>query len=147
MEFHLFILIFSGQVVYKPWVLSVFSEALVPIIRTILIPAADCMLLLHQPVIGPVTVHFSVMVLKRLAMYYTHYIKCFANWVCHSVPAGIRTRLAGSASRLSTLQAKPVGHASMTMNECECECEFELEYKTDQEYENEYQFNFEWGCD
>ncbi len=36
--------------------LSVSSEALVPI-TAILIPAADCVLLLHQLVIGRVTVH------------------------------------------------------------------------------------------
>ncbi len=47
---------FVGQVVSKPRVLSVPSEALVPI-TAILIPAADCILLLHQLVIGPVTVH------------------------------------------------------------------------------------------
>ncbi len=47
---------FAGQVVYKPWGLSVSSEALMPI-TAILIPAADCVLLLHQLVIGPVTVH------------------------------------------------------------------------------------------
>ncbi len=47
---------FAGQVVYKPWVLSVSSEALIPI-TAILIPAGDCVLLLHQLVIGPVTVH------------------------------------------------------------------------------------------
>ncbi len=32
-----------------------------------------------------------------------HYIKCFANWVYLSVPAGIRTGFAGLASRFSTL--------------------------------------------
>ncbi len=42
---------FAGQVVYKPWVLPVSSEALVPI-TAILILAADCTLLLHQLVIG-----------------------------------------------------------------------------------------------
>ncbi len=42
---------FAGQVVYKPWVLSVSSAAV------ILMPAAECVLLLHQLVIGPVTVH------------------------------------------------------------------------------------------
>ncbi len=47
---------FAGQVVYKPWVLSVSSEA-VMLITAILIPAADCVLMLHQLVIGPVTVH------------------------------------------------------------------------------------------
>ncbi len=48
---------FAGQVVYKPWsLLAVSSEALMPIIA-ILIPAADCELLLHHLVIGPVTVH------------------------------------------------------------------------------------------
>ncbi len=47
---------FAGQVVYKPWVLSVSSEAPMPI-TAILIPAADWVLLLHQLVIGPVTVH------------------------------------------------------------------------------------------
>ncbi len=45
---------FAGQVVYKPRVLPVSSEALMPI-TGILIPAADCVLLLHQLVIGPVT--------------------------------------------------------------------------------------------
>ncbi len=39
------------------------SETLVQII-VILIPAADCVLLLHQLVIGPVIVHFNVMVFK-----------------------------------------------------------------------------------
>ncbi len=43
----------------KPWVLSVSSEAFVPII-TILIPAADCVLLLHQLVTGSPTVHLRV---------------------------------------------------------------------------------------
>ncbi len=47
---------FAGQVVYKPWGLSVSSKALMPI-TAILIPAADCVLLLHQLVIGLVTVH------------------------------------------------------------------------------------------
>ncbi len=47
---------FAGQVVYKPWVLSASSEALMPI-TAILMPAVDCVLLLHQLVIGPVTVH------------------------------------------------------------------------------------------
>ncbi len=46
----------AGQVVYKPWVLSGSSEALMPI-TNILIPAADCVHLLHQFVIGPVTAH------------------------------------------------------------------------------------------
>ncbi len=41
---------FVGQVVYKPWVPSVSSEAFMPI-TAILIPAADCVLLLHQLVI------------------------------------------------------------------------------------------------
>ncbi len=45
-----------GQVVYKPSVLSVSSEALM-LITAILIPAANCVLLLHQLVIGLVTVH------------------------------------------------------------------------------------------
>ncbi len=40
-------------------------------ITAILIPAADCVLLLHQLVIGPVTVHFDVMVFKC-----THYTTC-----------------------------------------------------------------------
>ncbi len=47
---------FAGQVVYKPRVPSVSSEALMPI-TAILMPAADRVLLLHQLVIGPVTVH------------------------------------------------------------------------------------------
>ncbi len=47
---------FAAQLVYKPRVLSVSSEALVPT-TAIFIPAADCVLLLHQLVIGPVTVH------------------------------------------------------------------------------------------
>ncbi len=38
--------IFADQVVYKPWVLSVSSEAFMPI-TAILIPAADCVHLLH----------------------------------------------------------------------------------------------------
>ncbi len=62
---------FAGQVVYKPRVLSVSSEALMPI-TTILMPAANCVLLLHQLIIGPVTVHFNVMVLK--CTHYTTYI-------------------------------------------------------------------------
>ncbi len=48
---------FTSQVVYKPWVLSASSEALMPI-TVILIPATDCMHLLHQLLIGPVTAHF-----------------------------------------------------------------------------------------
>ncbi len=47
---------FASQVVYKPWVLSVSPGALVPI-TAILVPAADCVLLLHRLVIGLVTVH------------------------------------------------------------------------------------------
>ncbi len=47
---------FAGQIVYKPWVLSVSSETLMPI-TAILIPAADCVLLLHHLVIGPVTIN------------------------------------------------------------------------------------------
>ncbi len=47
---------FAGQVIYKPRVLSLSSEALAPI-TTILTPATDCVLLLHQLVIGPVIVH------------------------------------------------------------------------------------------
>ncbi len=54
--------VFAGHVVYKPWVLSVSSQALMTIIAN-LIAAADCLLLLHQLVIG-------VMVPKC-----THYIK------------------------------------------------------------------------
>ncbi len=46
----------TGQVVYKPRVLSVSSEALMPV-TAILIPAVDCVLLLHQLVIRPVTLH------------------------------------------------------------------------------------------
>ncbi len=53
----------SGKVVYKPLVLLVSSEAPVPTIAN-LIPATDYVLLLHQIVIGPVTVHFNIMVLK-----------------------------------------------------------------------------------
>ncbi len=60
----------AGQVLYKPWVLSVPYEALMPI-TAIFIPAANCVLLLHQLEIGPVTVHFNVMVLKC-----THYTTC-----------------------------------------------------------------------
>ncbi len=41
---------FNGQVVYKPWVLSVSFEALMPI-------TAGCVPLLHQLVIEPVTIH------------------------------------------------------------------------------------------
>ncbi len=37
---------FAGQVVYKPGVLSVSSETLM-LITAILIPAADCVFLLH----------------------------------------------------------------------------------------------------
>ncbi len=40
-------------------------------ITAILIPVADCVLLLHQLVIGPVTVHFNVMVFKC-----THHTTC-----------------------------------------------------------------------
>ncbi len=47
---------FAGQVVYKPWVVSVSSEVLMPI-TAILISATDCVHLLHQLVIGPVTAH------------------------------------------------------------------------------------------
>ncbi len=61
---------FAGQVVYKPWVLSVSSEVLVSI-TAILILAADSVLLLHQLVIGPVTIHLIVMVLKCMH-YITH---------------------------------------------------------------------------
>ncbi len=50
---------FAGQVVFKPWVLSVSSEALMPI-TAILIPEANCVLLLHRLVIGPVTVHLML---------------------------------------------------------------------------------------
>ncbi len=38
--------IFAGQGVYIPWILSVSSEALMPI-TAILIPATNCVLLLH----------------------------------------------------------------------------------------------------
>ncbi len=47
---------FAGQVVHKPWVLPVSSQTHMPI-TSILIPATDCVLLLHQLVIGPVTIH------------------------------------------------------------------------------------------
>ncbi len=47
---------FAGKAVYKSWVLSASSEVLVPM-TAILIHAADCVLLLHQLVIGPVIVH------------------------------------------------------------------------------------------
>ncbi len=47
---------FADQTVYKSWILPVSSETLVPI-TAILISAADCVLLLHQLAIGPVTVH------------------------------------------------------------------------------------------
>ncbi len=47
---------FAGQVVYKLSVLPVSSEALMAI-TAILIPATDCVHLLHQLVIGPVTAH------------------------------------------------------------------------------------------
>ncbi len=88
---------FAGQIIYKPWVLTVSSEALMSI-TTILIPATYCLLLLHQLVIVSVIVPtFNVMVFK-----YTHYIKCFANWVYCSNPAGIRTKFAGLASQFST---------------------------------------------
>ncbi len=40
-----------------------------PVTAVVLIPAADCVLLLHQLAIGPVTIYFNVMVLKC-----THYI-------------------------------------------------------------------------
>ncbi len=36
------------------------------------------------------------------ALYYMHYIKCFANWVYRSVPGGIPTGFAGLASQFST---------------------------------------------
>ncbi len=55
---------------YKPWVLSVSFEALMPI-AAILILATDCMLLLHQLVIGSVTKYLIVMVLKCM-----DYITC-----------------------------------------------------------------------
>ncbi len=45
---------FAGQVVYKLWGLPISFEVLMPI-TAILIPAADCVFLLHQLVIGPVT--------------------------------------------------------------------------------------------
>ncbi len=87
---------FAGQVVYKPWVPSLSSEVLMPI-TAILKLAADCVLLLHQLVIGPVTIHLNVLIFK-----YKHYIKCFANWVYRSVPAGIWTGFTGLASQFST---------------------------------------------
>ncbi len=62
-------------------------------ITAILIPAADCVLLLHQLVIGPVT----------------------ANRVHHSVPAGFRTGFAGLASQFS-LPIKPSGPARLSRN-------------------------------
>ncbi len=37
------------------------------------------------------------------ALYYMHYIKCFANWMYYSISAGIRTRFAGLASRFYSL--------------------------------------------
>ncbi len=47
---------FVASVIYKPWVLSVSSETLVPI-TAILIPAAGCVLLLHYLVFGPIIIH------------------------------------------------------------------------------------------
>ncbi len=47
---------FATRVVYKPWVLSVSAETLVPI-TAILIPVAESVLLLHQLVIELVSVH------------------------------------------------------------------------------------------
>ncbi len=47
---------FAGRVVYKPRVLSVSSAALMST-TAILIPAVDCVLLLHQLVIQSVTIH------------------------------------------------------------------------------------------
>ncbi len=41
-------------------------------------------------------------------LYYTHYIKCFANWVYRSIPAGIRTGFAGLAK---ALEQHKCGHA------------------------------------
>ncbi len=81
-----------------------------PIIA-ILIPATDYVHLLHQLVIGPVTAHLMRWFLNH-TLYYTHYIKCFANWEYSSVPAGIRTGFAGSASRFSTHKAKQAGYDS-----------------------------------
>ncbi len=54
---------FACQVIYKPWVLSVSSEPLVPI-TAILIPAADRVLLLHQIATRTVTVHLIKLFLK-----------------------------------------------------------------------------------
>ncbi len=42
-------------------------------------------------------------------LHYTHYIKCFANWVYCSVPVGIWTGFAGLVSRFSTHEAKWAG--------------------------------------
>ncbi len=47
---------FASQVIYKPWVLSVSSKALVPD-TAVWLPATNCVLLLHQLVIEPVTIH------------------------------------------------------------------------------------------
>ncbi len=57
--------------------------------------------LLYQLVFGPVTAHLMQWFLNH-TLYYTHYIKCFANFVYRSFPAGIRTRFAGLASQFFT---------------------------------------------
>ncbi len=43
------------------------------------------------------------------ALNYMHFIKCFANWVYRSVPAGIRTGFAGLASRFSLYPLSQAG--------------------------------------
>ncbi len=89
---------FAGQVAYKPWVLSVSSKTLMPI-TAILISAANCVLLLHQLVIGPVTIHLMKWFLNaRIILHTLHYM---FHKLYRSISDGIRTGFAGLASRFS----------------------------------------------
>ncbi len=94
---------FAGQTVYKPWVLSVSSEALMPI-TAILIPAADCALPLHQLVIGPVTVHY-VMVLK--CMHYITRITLNVSQTWYTVASQLGFKLGLLIWQASSLPTKP----------------------------------------
>ncbi len=56
-------------------------------------------------------------------LYYMHYIKCFANWVYHSVPAGIWTGFAGVTSRRPIKPSGPTVF-NIILTKCELWTEF-----------------------
>ncbi len=101
---------FSGQNVFKLWVLSVSFEALAPI-TAIFIPAADGVLLLHYLAAGPVILHFNIMVLKCVCCIVLVTFKCFTNWVrciAFQLIVRLQTGLASLASRFSIPNPYPL---------------------------------------